>query len=110
MQCTEEYSRQEIIDYILDTGLAETCLRYQTNKCTNKYLKEELRQELWLWLLTYDIEKLQDAYENKHLNALVTRWLQNNFHSKTSPFYKQFRKFDLLSDEIGQKELNIPEV
>lgn len=101
--------REEIIAYLLETGLVDRCVRYQTNKCRNGYLKEEITQELWLWLLTYDLEKLTDAYENKHLNALITRYLCNQFHSKNSPFFKNQRKFDLLTDEIGNEQLEIPD-
>lgn len=101
--------RREIVDSVLKSGLAEKCVAYQTNKCNNQYLKEELLQELYLWLCTYDIDKLKDAYKKKHMNALITRWISNNFFSKTSPFYKQFKRFDLFSDEITNSELQIPD-
>lgn len=101
--------RKEIIEYVIKTKLAERCVAYQTNKSSVAYLKEELLQELYLWLSTYDLNKLCDAYENNHLNALITRWISNNWFSKTSPFYRNLRRYDLLSDEITQKELDIPE-
>lgn len=101
--------RQEIVDYLVESGLVERCVGYQTNKCRNEYLKEELLQETWLWICTYDLDKLKNAYEEKHLNALITRYLKNQFFSKTSPFYKSHKKFDLLTDEIGKKELEIPD-
>ena len=104
-----EERRKEIIDFILKIGLAEKCVKYQTNKSSNNFLKEDLLQELYLWLLTYDIDKLSDAYKRNHLNALITRWISNNWFSKTSPFYKHFRRFDLISDEITNKELDIPD-
>lgn len=104
-----EAERQEIVDWLLNTGLVEKCVAYQTNKCKNNYLKEEMLQETWLWLLTYDIGKLKDAYDNKHLNALLTRFIQNQFHSKTSYFYKYQRRFDLSTDEIGEREMQIPD-
>ena len=66
-------------------------------------------QEVFLWLCQYDIEKLSNAYYNRHLNALCTRFIQNQWFSKTSPFYKAFKKFDMNSDEITERELNIPD-
>ena len=54
--------------------------------------KAATRQEMWLWLLTYDEAKLSDAYENKHLNALITRYLQNQLFSKNSEFYYRYRR------------------
>lgn len=93
----------------MSSGLVETCVSYQLNKCKNPYFKEELIQETYLWLMTYDIEKLQDAYVHRHLNALITRYLINQWFSNTSPFYKNFKRFDMQADEITQKELDIPD-
>lgn len=104
-----EAKRKEIVDYLQDTGLVERCVRYQTNKSSNRELKNDLTQECWLWLLTYDLDKLTDAYDNGHINALITKWIRNQWHSRTSPFFKEFRKFDLSSDELTQKELDIPD-
>ena len=104
-----EPERKEIIDYVLKTGLVETCIQYRLNKCTNNYFKEELAQETWFWLLNYDISKLTDAYNKKHLSALITRFICNQFFSKTSPFYKIYKKLDLNSDEITERELCIPD-
>lgn len=105
-----ETERLEIMAYISGTGLDQRCIAYNTNKCRDKELVKDLHQELWLWLCTYDLEKLQNAYENKHLNALITRYLQNNYFSKSSPFYKNFRKFNDLTDDITDRELNIPDI
>lgn len=98
--------RQEIIDHIIETGLVEKCVRFQT-RGANEYLKEELTQELWLWLMEYDIDKLGDAYENNHLNALITRWISNQFHSRNSPFHKRYRKWQAMEDGI-EKARNVP--
>lgn len=94
-----QVERDKIIKFIMDSRLVEECIKYQTIKAP-KYYVEELTQECWLWLLTYDIEKLNDAYENKHLNALITRWLQNQFYSKTSPFYKRYVRWDNAEVEL----------
>lgn len=104
-----EPERLEIINYVLDTGLAEKCVSYRLNKCKDPYLKEELLQELYLWLCEYDLEKLKNAYVNKHTSALITRWIINNYFSTSSPFYRNFRKFNDISDDITDKELNIPD-
>lgn len=104
-----EDKRQEIIDYILKTKLIETCVKYNTNKSSNTELKNDLIQECFLWVCNYDLDKLTNAYENRHLNALITRFIQNQWFSKTSPFYKYFKRFDLASDEITKKELDIPD-
>lgn len=104
-----EGCRKAIIEELMETGLAERCLVYQTKGCKMDYWVEELRQEMWLWLMTYDIDKLRDAWENGHLNALITRYLCNQFNSKTSPFYKTYKKYDGSTDEITDRELSIPD-
>ena len=63
-------------------------------------IRRGTRRTMWLWLLTYDIEKLSDAYENKHLNALITRFLQNQLFSKNSDFFYRYRR---ISEERQTK-------
>lgn len=101
-------SRDEIIKHIIDSKLVEECVKYQTIKAP-KYYVEELTQETWLWLLTYDIEKLRDAYEKNHLNALITRYLINQFRSKNSPFYRLHKKWDEKTVDLTPKFNNIPD-
>ncbi len=105
-----EKKREEIVDKIIKERLVETCVQYRLNRCKSHYLKEELVQECFLWLCTYDIEKLSNADENNHLSALITRYLINQFFSKTSDFYKRYKRWDERTDEITDKELNLPEL
>lgn len=102
-----EPERREIIEYILKTGVAEQCVFFQTLKCRDKELIADLKQELYLWLCTYDLNKLKNAYDEGHINALITRWVINNYYSRSSPFHKYFRKFQEITDELSPKEYNI---
>ncbi len=92
--------RNVIIDFISGSSLADRCLAYQARFIRDPFLREEIWSELWLWLLTYDLEKLSNAYENKHLNALITRYLQNQLFSKNSEFYYRWRR---ISEERQTK-------
>lgn len=94
---------------MLDTGLIEDCVRFQTVRCNDAYLREELVQEIWLWVLTYDEAKLSDAYDNGHLNALVTKTVQNQWYSNHSDFHKRYRRLDRISDEITDEALQVPD-
>lgn len=105
----EDRRREEITDFLVKSDLIHKCVKYQTNKSSNAELKKDLEQECWTWILEYDIEKAYSAYTGNHLNALITRYLTNQFHSRTSKFYKDYLRFDLLSDEITDRELNIPD-
>lgn len=104
-----ETIRQEIVQYLIDTKEIEKCVQYRLNKCNNPDWKADLVQECWLWILEYDINKLEDAYRKHHMSALITRFIINQFFSKTSPFYRRHKKAEMLSDEITYKELQIPD-
>lgn len=103
-----ETRRKDIIDYCLSKGLIETCCSCQLSKRkTDSQLLEDLIQDTWVWLLTYDEEKLINAYNNKHLNALITQYLVNNIWSTTSPYWKKYHKDSSKTREITEKELNL---
>ena len=80
------------------------------NKCKSKYLKEEMVSETYLWLCNYDLSKLSDASNNNHLSALITAYIIRQWFSHTSDFYKKYKRFDERTDEITEKELNLPEL
>lgn len=104
----EMTSREEITDYILKTNLLRTCVECQVAKAKdNRQWIDDIEQDMWVWLLTYDIEKLSDAYEHNHMSALLTKVLINQIYSVTSPLHKTYRKFLNNSDEITDTELNI---
>lgn len=94
-------NRDTIIQHILDTGLLTTCVDYQLKKQPQHYAnRDDILSDAWLWLLTYDMDKLTDAYLNNHLNAMITRYLQNQIFSKTSDYYRKYIKLNSLSEEL----------
>ena len=94
-------NRQEIIDNILDSGLLVTCVDYQLKKQPQHYqYRDDIINDAWYWLLTYNEDKLIDAYLNNHINALITRYLQNQLFSKTSEYYRKYIKLNSLSEEL----------
>lgn len=105
-----EKEREEIINKIIKERLVETCVQYRMNKCKSQYLKEEMVSETYLWLCNYDLSKLSDASNNNHLSALITAYIIRQWFSHTSDFYKKYKRFDERTDEITEKELNLPEL
>ena len=100
--------RSSIIKELLDSKLLETCVDYQIKKNPTLYkFRDDILQDAWVWLLTYDEGKLLDAALNNHLNALITGYLTRTLHSSTSEFYRKYRRHD-MTQEITQQELNIP--
>lgn len=76
-------------------------------KKTGRRNKEDFQQDLILTLLEYDNEKMNHAHSNNHMNALITKIIQNNIFSKTSPYYKKYEKWTNIEEEITDKEMNI---
>lgn len=64
-------------------------------------LGEELKMELFLILLEMPDHKIINAWKNHWLNYLCINILQKQWKSKTSPFYKKFRKFGQSSEPIN---------
>lgn len=102
-------SNSSIVQELIDNHLIEDCVYFQFLKLTlngsqtdrNKLqFKEDLFQDIIEFLLKYDNAKLNNAYQNKHLNALITRMIINQLYSNTSRFYNSYLKFDQKSDEI----------
>lgn len=94
-------NRDEIINSVIDTGLLVTCVDYQIKKQPQHYAnRDDIINDAYLWLLTYDLDKLWDAYSNKHLNAMITRYLQNQLFSKTSEYYRKYIKLNINSEDL----------
>ena len=93
--------RDEVIEYLFKSKLGVTCIDYQLKKQPQHYCnREDIIQDLYLWVLTYDEEKLWDAYSNNHLNSLITRYLQNQIFSKTSEYYRKYLKLKDLTEDL----------
>lgn len=96
--------RQQIIDEALNSGLIRRCCECQVAKSKgDRQWLDDLTQDLYVWMAEYDEEKLKDAYNNNHINALLTRVLINWLWSNTSPYHRTYRKFERDTDEITKE-------
>lgn len=82
--------------------LIKTCVDCQFAKLENwkKQFREDMFHDLIITLMEYPECKVEDAVNNNHLNALITKILVNNLYSTTSPFFKKYLKFDMRTDDI----------
>lgn len=72
-----------------------------------KYM-DDLVQEIYLILLEYNQEKLQSIYDKGQLNFFLTRIIKNQYFSKTSPFFKKYRKYyDMVDDNNNVVMYNV---
>ena len=65
---------------------------------------DDLCQEVYFILLTgYTEEKLQEAIDKKQINFIITSIMKNQWYSKTSPFYRKYKKYKLKSSPLDNK-------
>ena len=64
---------------------------------------DDLCQEVDIILLTgYTEEKLQEAIDKKQINFIITSIMKNQWFSKSSPFFRQYKKPKLKSVPMEQ--------
>lgn len=61
--------------------------------------KNDLIQHIYLILLLYDQPTLQYLVNKKQIKFFIARIIRNQWFSKTSTFYKLYKKYNALKDE-----------
>ncbi len=97
-------TNKEIVDTNIDLILRCVDCQFAAASDYDKQNKGDFLGDLILILYNYDQEKLNNAYREKHLNALITRIIQNNLWSKTSQYYKDYKKLPQRSDPLDNIE------
>lgn len=59
---------------------------------------DDLAQEIFLILLEYDRDKIIDMYNKGQLKFFIVGVVQRQYHSKTSPYYKKYKKYYTIVD------------
>ena len=67
----------------------------------------DLKQDLYISLLLD--AKLPGIYERKELNFYLARLVMNNIASKTSPFYRIYKRPMNLSEPLNKKVYELPD-
>lgn len=108
----------KIFQIYWDNGLIQTCVDCQfakLRKCNRgsperisniDSTKDDFIQDLCIILLTYDNAKMNDAHRNNHFNALITRIIQNNLFSRTSPYFKKYVKPMEREEQLDIRKIN----
>lgn len=87
-------SNVEIVEKAIEQGLIDNALRVygvHTSYC------DDLRQEIALTLLCMDNDRLNDIAEDGKLPAFIGRIVRNQWCSKTSDFYRKYRRNEQTS-------------
>ena len=82
-------TNSEIIEDIQKEGMIECIAR--NIKVTDDYY-DDFVQDMYLTLLEYDNEKLNEIYSKNQLKFFATRICLNNWNSSTSPFYCKYKR------------------
>ena len=91
----------QIINEIANAHLIEEIISGITySKFESKENLKDLAQDIYLQLLQMDNAKINELYFKKQLRFGVTRIITNNIHSKTSPYYYQYKKSQRQSVSI----------
>lgn len=102
--------KENPIDYILKHDIVNDIIG---NIGVATDMKDDLAQEIYLILLEYDQDKLQEMINNNQIKFFISRIITNQYNSKTSIFYKKYKKplinklktiDEILEDEEGEED------
>lgn len=81
--------------------LIKQCVMFQAFKSHQLLYINDIFQELCLILMEYPNDKLNTIVAENHLNAFITGILTRQLFSKTSAFYRKYRRFSKSSVPIS---------
>lgn len=96
-------SNTEILNLYVQNGLIEECVKYQFRKLKEPWKGQfsgDMINDLVVVISEYDNAKLNDVHSHNHMNAWLTRVLQNNLYSNSSKFFNSYLKFLNRSNEL----------
>lgn len=102
---SETLSNGEILKIYIENGLIERCLSFQFAKLKEPWKMQysgDMLDDLIVIIAEYPNDKLNNVHRNKHMNAWLTRVLQNNLMSKSSKFYHQYLRFNLQTNDLDE--------
>lgn len=102
-------TKTEIIEEIARHRLVETMVQKIAHQSMSDNADlSDLSQMVYLILLEYDEDKLQDLWEHQQINFFLARIIVNQYRSSLSPFHITYRKFRSMTDENISRVCNDP--
>ena len=97
----------QIINEIANGGLVEEIINgVSYSKFENTENLKDLTQDIYLQLLQMRTDKLNDLYTKNQLRYWIARIVVNSIHSKTSPYYYQYKKAQMQSVSISEIDID----
>ena len=85
-----------IMTEVYETDMVKDIIR---NMKVNSIDAGDLEQEIYMILLEYNRDKIVEMYKNRQLKFFIVGVVQRQYNSKTSPFYKKYKKYYSIVDE-----------
>lgn len=63
---------------------------------------EDLAQDIYVDLMNKPDDLIAELYKKDEISYYVARMISNNIYSKSSPYYKRYKKLSLISDSYDQ--------
>lgn len=98
-------TNMEIINQNLP--LIQTCVECQFAQVKDKQFRSDFLADLIIILNDYDNQRLNKINDEGKMNCFLTGIITRNIHSKTSPYYRDYYRFQDKTDEIGEKEMEL---
>lgn len=92
-------TRNEIVAEIARGSMVEKIVQNVAHQALTADL-QDLSQMIYLILLEYDEEKLQDLWYNNQMSFFLVRIVINQYRSNKSPFHHTLRKYQARSTDI----------
>lgn len=90
--------KQEIITELSRERVVEELVSNITK--SNSFEIGDLIQDIYVFLLDYNDDKIIELYENKQLKYFIVRMIYNNYFSVNSRYYYKYKKFINNSTQI----------
>lgn len=92
----KEYSYTTAITALLADELLPELL---TNFGIPELYYDDLLQEIYLIILDYNQNKIEQIYNKGDMKFFLVRIIQNQYFSRNSPFYMKYKRFNQMKDE-----------
>lgn len=93
----------QIINYVANSKIVEEIIQgVSYSRYENAENIKDLAQDIYLQLLQMRTDKLNDLYTKNQLRYWIARIVVNSIHSKTSPYFYQYKKNNRNSVNINE--------
>lgn len=93
-------SNVEIVEHLAKRKVVEHLVENITRRAATSANMQDLIQIIYLALLEYDSEKIEDLWERGQIKFFIVRIIINQYRTDHSPFADSIRKFARRSKDL----------